>query len=314
MINVTIIGFGTVGSSLLLLLLNNKQAIRLNVMEPNDQREGAFLDFSHSMSLYSNKELIVNDEDLFNDSDFIFYTAGIPNIHGVSRLSIAGKNIQLTKELFKGRKFNKTPYVVAITNPVDIISHALCQFSELPADHVVGTGTFLDSVRLAYYLSTLSDYKADDFDPYVLGEHGESQFGAYSFTKVKGTNILCCDEFSAETLITAEKLTRNAAFQIRETQKGTTYAVSKCAEVIMNSLLDKEAHRFPLSMLTNKYFNSLLQLDRSIYISMPAEISAQGIKIVSDIQLTEAELRSYRKSAEILAAITKLELSLEVPP
>ena len=305
MINVTIIGFGNVGASLLLLLLNNGHAMRLNVMEPNDQREGAFLDFAHSMSLFSNKELIVNDEDLFNNSDFIFYTAGTPNVHGVSRLSIAEQNIQLTKELFEGRAFNKTPYVVAITNPVDIVSHALYQFSELPADHVIGTGTFLDSIRLAYYLSTLSDYEANDFDPYVLGEHGESQFAAYSLTKVKDTRILSCDDFDAETLIIAEKLTRNAAFQIRETQKGTTYAVSKCAEVIMNSLLDKEAHYFPLSMLTNKYFNSLLQLDHSIYISMPAKISAQGIKIVNDIQLTEAELKSYRKSAEILAAITE---------
>lgn len=305
MINVTIIGFGNVGSSLLLLLLNNGHAIRLNVMEPNDQREGAFLDFSHGMSLYSNKELIVNDEDLFNDSDFIFYTAGTPNVHGVSRLSIAEQNIQLTKELFEGRKFNKTPYVVAITNPVDIVSHALYQFCELPTDHVVGTGTFLDSVRLAYYLSTLSDYEANDFDPYVLGEHGESQFAAYSLTKVKNTSIFSCDDFNAETLINAEKLTRNAAFQIRETQKGTTYGVSKCAEVIMNSLLDKETHYFPLSMLTNKYFNSILKLDRSIYISMPAKISAQGIKIVNDIQLTETELKSYRKSAELLAAITE---------
>jgi L-lactate dehydrogenase len=305
MINVTIIGFGNVGSSLLLLLLNNGHAMRLNVMEPNDQREGAFLDFAHSMSLYLNKELIVNNEDLFNNSDFIFYTAGTPNVHGVSRLSIAEQNIQLTKELFEGREFNKTPYVVAITNPVDIVSHALYQFSELPADHVIGTGTFLDSVRLAYYLSTLSDHEANDFDPYVLGEHGESQFAAYSLTKVKDTSILSCDDFDAEALIIAEKLTRNAAFQIRETQKGTTYAVSKCAEVIMNSLLDKEAHYFPLSMLTNKYFNSLLQLDHSIYISMPAEISAQGIKIVNDIQLTEAELKSYHKSAEILAAITE---------
>lgn len=308
MINITVIGFGNVGAALLLLLLNNARAIRLNVMEPDDQRKGAFLDLAHSMFLYLNKELIVNDQDLLNDSDFIFYTAGKPNVHGRSRLSTAKQNIQLAKELFEGRKFNKIPYIITITNPVDIVSHALYQFSRLPAEHVVGTGTFLDSIRLAYYLSALSDYEIHDFDPTILGEHGESQFAAFSLTKVKDANILHCNDFAAETLFTAEQLTRDAAFQIRETQKGTTYGVAKCAEVIMNSLLDNETHYFPLSMLTNKYFNSLLQLDHSIYISMPAEISAQGIKIVNDIQLTEAELKAYRKSAETLATIAEKEL------
>ena len=100
MINITVIGFGNVGAALLLLLLNNARAIRLNVMEPDDQRKGAFLDLAHSMFLYLNKELIVNDQDLLNDSDFIFYTAGKPNVHGRSRLSTAKQNIQLAKELF----------------------------------------------------------------------------------------------------------------------------------------------------------------------------------------------------------------------
>lgn len=109
MINVTVIGFGNVGASLALLLLNNQHSIRLNILEPNNQREGAFLDLAHGMPLYINKELFINDDDLFLDADFIFYSAGIPNKHGGSRLSTAKENINITKSVFKNRNFTKSP-------------------------------------------------------------------------------------------------------------------------------------------------------------------------------------------------------------
>ena len=98
MINVTVIGFGYVGSSLSLLLLNNQHSLRLNIMEPHPSFEGAFLDLSHGLPLYNEKELYRNNEELFIHADFIFYAAGIPNVHGESRLSTAKQNVQLSKE------------------------------------------------------------------------------------------------------------------------------------------------------------------------------------------------------------------------
>jgi L-lactate dehydrogenase len=303
MIDVTVIGFGNVGSSLSLLLLNNKHDIRLNVMEPDAQREGAFLDLSHGMTLYPNKELATNDEDLFSNADFVFYTAGTPNVHGGSRLSTAKQNIKLTKEIFEGRRFVKTPYVVVITNPVDIVSHSVFQYSELPSSHVIGTGTFLDSVRLAYYLSTLSDYHADNIDAFVLGEHGESQVATYSMTTVHGQPISEYSEFTKFDLETAKDLTRNAAFQIRETQKGTTYGVSKCAEVLMDYLLGDEEHILTLSVLTNDHYRQLLDLDHDIYISVPVKVSSKGVEPVDEISLASNEFEALKESARILAEI-----------
>jgi L-lactate dehydrogenase len=304
MIDVTVIGFGSVGSALSLLLLNNKNNMRVNILEPDQNKEGAILDLSHGMPLYPGKELYVNNYDMFANADFIYFTAGTPNLHGGSRLSTAKQNIQLTKDLFDDQEFNKVPYIIVITNPVDIISFHVMKFSKLPFDHVVGIGTFLDSVRLSYYLSVLSDYKADEINAYVLGEHGDSQFAAYSMTKVQGSPITELAFFSPERLEEAQNLTRNAAFQIRETQGGTLYGVSKCAETILNSLMSPEVSHYPLSILTNEHYNKMLNLDRSVYISVPIQISNKGIRIDNEVHLEGAELKLYQKSAKIISEIT----------
>ena len=303
MIDVTIIGFGNVGTSLSLLLLNNKQPLRLNIMEPDPQREGAFLDLAHGMPLYHKKELLVNDEDLFLTADFIFFTAGTPNMQGGSRLSTAKQNIQLTKDIFEHRTFTKTPYIIVITNPVDVVSHAVYQFSGLPSERIIGTGTFLDSIRLAYYLSTLSKYKADDFDAFVLGEHGSSQVPIFSMTTVKGEPIGSDSEFTQNDLDLSFSLTRDAASKIRETQEGTRYGVAKCAEVLLNYLLGEGEQMLPLSMLTNDFYRTLLNLDHDIYIGMPVILKHGKLEIYNKIDLSARELEAYRESAAILAAI-----------
>ena len=76
--------------------------------------------------------------------------------------------------------------------------------------------------------------------------------------------------------------------------------MSECAETIFNSLLSSVVHRYPLSILTNEHYNKLLQLDKSIYISLPVDISNKGIQINNEIRLNESELEAYKKSAGII--------------
>lgn len=301
MINVTVIGFGGVGSTLSLLLLNNQYPMRLNVMDPNPECSGAFLDLAHGAALCDNKEFHINNEELFLQSDFIYYAAGVPNKHGGSRLSTARQNRSISQEIFEHRTFVNTPYIIVITNPVDLISQAVYTYSGLPKERIIGTGTFLENVRLAHYLSTLSDFKPADFDTMVLGEHGESQVPLFSHCKVKGQAIVGHKDFTIEILNKASHLTKNAAFEIRKTQKGTTYGVSKCAEVLLDYLLGSEEHNLSLSVLTNAHYRDLLSLNQDIFIGLPVTIKNGKITIKNDVKLTEEELEGLRKSAKVLS-------------
>jgi L-lactate dehydrogenase len=303
MINVSIIGFGNVGSTLALLLLNNKHAIRLNIIEPDKQQEGAFLDLSHSLILCEHKDFYVNDDDLFHRADFIFFTAGKPNVHGGSRLSKAQENIDIVKKVFQGVQFLNAPYAIVITNPVDVIALAVSKYSNLPSEKVLGTGTFLDTMRMEYYLSQAIKCKASDFSGLILGEHGASQVPIFSMTKCKGQALLTHNNLTKTDLDKITEQTKNAAYEIRKTQDATRYGVAKCAEILFTYIIGNEEHIVPLSMQTNAYYRHLLQLKNDIYISMPAVIKEGQISLVSEINLTAEELEAYRKSAAVLAAI-----------
>ena len=272
-------------------------------MEPNPDCKGALLDLAHGIPLFGQKELHLNNEDLFLQADFIYYTAGVPNVHGGSRLSTAEENIKLSKKIFEHRVFVNTPYVIVITNPVDVISYSVYRYSNLPHDRIIGTGTFLDSIRLEHYLSSLSGINIFDFDATVVGEHGDSQVPLFSLTTVKGQPILNHPQFSKDVLEQAHKLTRDAAFQIRETQIGTTYGISKCSETLLDYLLGNEEHSLTLSVLTNEHYRSLLALDQDIYISQPVLIKNGKITINNEPTLLDEELDAYQKSARVLVEV-----------
>jgi L-lactate dehydrogenase len=301
MINITIIGFGNVGKTLALLLLNNKHALRINIMEPNDNSIGAFLDLNHGLPLFDKKELQINNEEFFVNADYVYFTAGTPNKQGDSRLSTLSQNIHLSEEIFKKRTFKQNPFVIVITNPVDVISNAVYRYSGLSADKIIGTGTFLDSIRFNYYLSQVSGESIGLFDTMVLGEHGSSQVPIYSKSTFNGAPLLENSSIKINQLKQAEELTKNAAFKIRETQKGTTYGVAKCAEVLLDYILGKDKNQLTLSMLTNKHYCDLLKLDQPIFISMPVSIKSGKIEINNNIEFLEEELLNYRKSAAKIA-------------
>lgn len=182
-----------------------------------------------------------------------------------------------------------------------MVSHAVFRYSGLPSERIIGTGTLLDSIRLSYYLSSVSGKNVDSFKSYVLGEHGSSQVPIYSMTKFNGKPILEEGIFTQNILNIAEDLTRNAAYQIRETQQGTTYGVSKCAETLFNYLLGEKEHLLTLSMLTNAHYRNLLKLEKDIYISMPVKLKKNTIEVYDKINLTPDELNAYRASARVIA-------------
>ena len=144
-IKVTIIGYGNVGRVLTHLLLGSNHALELNIMDPADWLSGAFLDLKHALGMQPNKRVHFNDQELFENSDYVFFTAGVLSKHGASRLTTVKDNAQLVKNIFFGKELNPEMHIIAITNPVDVITAAIFKYSNLPGNQVLGTGTYLDS-------------------------------------------------------------------------------------------------------------------------------------------------------------------------
>ena len=85
----------------------------------------------------------------FEDIDLIIFTAAAPLILGQNRLDMLETSKEIVKEVIPqimASGFHGI--IIVVTNPVDIVSYLIYKFSGLTNKKVIGTGTFLDTLRL----------------------------------------------------------------------------------------------------------------------------------------------------------------------
>ncbi len=299
-VKVTVIGYGNVGRVLTSMLLGSNQHLELNIMDPADWISGAFLDLKHALGMQPKKRVFYNDHKLFEASDFVFFTAGLPSKHGTSRLTTVADNTQLVKDIFFWKQFNPSMHIIAITNPVDVITAAIYKYSGLQWNQIIGTGTYLDSQRFSYHLAQLGGTDYRDVKALILGEHGESCAPILSQSFFQNKPLLKSDIFTAELTDKALYQTHHAAFEIRKTEPGTSMAVSHCALRIMEYLQDDSEHRIPVSVLLNEVWTGYLELKHPICLSVPVLLSSKGLVVPDPPELKNGELSALKRSAQML--------------
>jgi L-lactate dehydrogenase len=81
---------------------------------------------------------------------------------------------------------NSQGIVLVVSNPVDILTYVALKHSGWERRRIIGSGTVLDSARLRHLLSKQCGVDVHNVHAYVLGEHGDSEFAAWSMTHVAG--------------------------------------------------------------------------------------------------------------------------------
>lgn len=86
--------------------------------------------------------------------DIIVVTAGAKQKPGESRLQLIGRNIEILGDVIgKMRPFKKDAILLLVANPVDVLTCFAQEVAGLPREQVIGSGTFLDSIRLRKRIS-----------------------------------------------------------------------------------------------------------------------------------------------------------------
>lgn len=294
---ISIIGLGNVGQTIVqsLLMIKDHMFI-INIMDPGNV-SGSVYDLQHAAAVYKYHDIVYNDPELLNQSDFIFHTAGPSFELGATRLSITDESIKMTYTIFKDFVPKKKPYVIVISNPVDIISYHTWKATGLPSNQVFGTGTFLDTVRFEHLLATAFKLNTSYIKGLILGEHGDSQVPVKSRTTVG--NIHPHKASNQQKIDHAAIATVKAAYEICLTQGATKYGVSLCAIRMMLSILDDSVLEAPASILINKKHQQILKCN-PIYLSLPCQLSKKGISQKNIDDLTLAEISLLQKSAEVI--------------
>lgn len=185
--------------------------------------------------------------------------------------------------------------LIVISNPVDVMSGLYQQVTSLPTQQVFGTGTYLDTARLKRALGEALNIDPRSVHGYMLGEHGASQFAAWSTVQALGqtatelatTYQLDLDQIAADA--------REGGFTVFAGKKYTNFAIAHAA-VSLAQLVLSDARQVAIVSHYDPQFDS--------YISTPAIIGRGGIVGEVPLTLTAAEQASLQQSAAAIAEKT----------
>ena len=295
MSKIVIIGCGNVGMSYAYSLINQKCNVdELVLIDKNiEKAKGEAMDLNHSIP-YSPNVINIKAGDYSDcaNADIVMLSAGANQEVGETRLDLIHKNDIIFKsiiELVMKSGFNGI-FLVA-TNPVDAMSYITYKYSGLNPNKIIGTGTSLDTARLRYMLSRKFDINPKNVHAYVMGEHGDSEFVAWS-TSLIGT-ISINNKLTKEEKLEISTQVRDSAYEIIKKKGNTSYGIGTCLVRITNAILNDEN-----AIITVSTYD-----EEELYISIPCVINREGIREKLDINLSDEEEELLNKSKKIIKEV-----------
>ena len=301
---VILVGDGAVGSSYAFALVTQNIAQEVGIVDINKAKtEGDAIDLSHALAFTSPKTIYSSTYEDAHDADIVVITAGAPQKPGETRLDLVHKNLKINREVVTSIVNSGFDGIFLIAaNPVDILTYSTWKFSGFPREHVIGSGTSLDSARFRQALAELVGVDARNVHAYILGEHGDSEFPVWSHANVAGLQIYdwvkSHPDINEEEIVDLFFSVRDAAYTIIEKKGATFYGIAVALARITKAILDDENAVLPLSV----YMDGEYGLE-DIFIGAPAVINAKGIKQVIEIPLTDGERERMHASAKQLKEI-----------
>ena len=292
---VAIIGMGNVGAAVAHGLIAQGAFDDYVLIDTNEAKVKAdALDFQDAAAnLNHHANITVNSYEALADADVIISALGNmklqdnPNADRFVELPFTSKEvIEVSKKIkevgFKG-------ILIAITNPVDVVTSLYQHYTGLPKERVIGTGTLLDTARMKRAVGVRFGVDPRSVYGYNLGEHGNSQFTAWSQVRVKGQSIskLTSEEVLEEIATEAMR----GGHTVFYGKKYTSYGIASAAIRLALAVISDAHEELPV---TNYY----APLDT--YLSYPALVGRSGIIEQLQLTLTEEEEAKLARSAQFI--------------
>lgn len=300
---VVIVGAGAVGSTFAYALAQRGLADEISLMDVNrDYVAGQVLDLAHGLPFYPSVQIRVGENRDFADAQVIVITAGAKQAPGETRLNLLQRNATMIKGIVDEIVAQKSQAILLIaTNPVDVLTYVALKHSGWPKGRVIGSGTVLDSSRFRYLLSQHCSVDVTNVHAYILGEHGDSEFAAWSMTHVAGVPIdEYCQACAECTSWTAEREkivqdVKDSAYHIINYKGSTYYAIGMALTRIVGTILQDQKSILTVSTLLDGEYGI-----NDVCLSVPCLVGQEGIKQIVEAKLVDAEQALLEKSASTL--------------
>jgi len=293
-----VIGLGQVGATVAYTLVQQGTVDELVLIDHNEAlAQAQKIDLEDaSARLASTTKIVLNDYAALADAEVLIVASG--NIKAIDMTSSKGRfgeydsNQAIVRDIapkivasgFKG-------ILIDIMNPCDVMTDYLQRLTGFPHNRVFGTGTFLDTARMQKYVGQALGTNGKNVDGYVYGEHGNSQFVAWSTVRVNGEPIA---NFQAKQNLDLDQLeedARQGAFAVMAGKGYTNFAIATCGVRLAEAVSADAQLACPVSAFDPEY---------GTYVGMPAVIGKNGIEQLINLDLTAAEKTALTASAKFI--------------
>jgi L-lactate dehydrogenase len=264
---------------------------------------GQAMDIDDAMAYTDGVRVRTGSYDEIATDDIVVITGGAPQKPGQTRLELLTVNASIIKDVItKVMAGGAVPFILMVTNPVDVLTHVALEVSGLPKSRVFGTGTTLDTARLRVELASQLHVSEIEVSAYVLGEHGDSSVTALSGATVGGVPITAMERYDAAVASHISEDIRSRVYRIIEAKKSTYYGIGQVVSEIVASMLRSAPSIYPVCSLAEGEYG----LDE-VVVGLPSKVSSAGVSIVDGYRLSHEEQVALEQSANIVRdAITSV--------
>ena len=306
---VTIIGAGSVGSTITYTMAVNGLASEIVMIDVNTEKAlGEAMDIRQGTPFCSPISIYAGTYEDAKDSDVVVITSGVPRKAGQSRIDLAQTNVNVIREITPEIvKYAPDAIYILVSNPVDVLTYTFCKGSGLPESRIIGSGTILDTARLRSRLAEYLGLSQKSIHAYVMGEHGDSSFVPWSTARVGSVEIL--DDkggFNFAGRIKAkinpdeiEQYIRTSG-GIIERKGATFYAIAISVCHIVDCLFGSSNRVMTVSSMLHGEYG----ID-DVCLSIPFIFGPDGICGNVLPAMTEQELEKLQHSADVLKGVIK---------
>ena len=312
---VVIIGAGHVGSHVGFALISQGLCEEIVYIDTNREKaEAQALDLFDATNYMPTRTYVhAGDYSDARDADLIVVSVGpLPDISkGETRMDTLRETMPMLKDVVKGiRSSGFSGIIVDITNPADVVTHYLQHELDWPARRILSTSTTLDSARLRRAISQATGVNQKSITAYCLGEHGESQFAAWSQASIGGKPLSELRERYPDTygklnLPELEQAARRGGWIVLGGKGSTEFGIGASAAEVIRAIFHDESRVLPVSVLLDGEYG-----EKDVYASVPAVLDKDGVREILELNLTKEEQEKLYASCRTLYENYKLALTL----
>ena len=304
---VVVIGSGKVGSAIVENLIRVQGLSNITLIGRNPERLlGEVLDIQHAtpFNQTQSSNLYAGTYEDCWDADIIIFAAGPSGKPGQIRMDLIKQNVKMLKQVMPQiNTYTKDCLILMVTNPVDILTYMAYCLSNRPRTRVFGTGTLIDTARLARITADSLNIDPKNIVAYMLGEHGETSFAVWSLANVCGLSIeqfceLRGTSFNREE---AESKARSVGTEILRKKGYTNYGIAAAVTRIVLAILSDERSILPVSIALNGEYGI-----SDVALSVPCIVGKNGIEKILEFPFVNEEIQKLNFSATFLRQLTNV--------